>query len=359
MQPFTTNIPKSYLNRSKGRLQVMMVGSVARATGAFFFRRDTRLSVNHPAARETASTGASRLHVRNSSGFSKKLRTQSASSKVTRPSLARIDQISSIPLFLRLWSGHPHFSAGDDQPIVSCSNSVAPVKLGPPGLAKQEEASEKVSFGATLPIRLVLVEDDPRLLDMLADALAAYSDFEVLSCHGSAEEALATADWGRCTILLADLSLPGLGGVELIRQAKAFRPGLIAAAYTVNDQQREVLAAIRAGASGYILKRESLHELVAAITELAAGGAPITPSVASMILDALRNADPDTAAPRLSPREQKVLRLVADGYMQKEIASLLSVSLHTVQSHTKRIYKKLEAKGRLEALAKARLSGLL
>ena len=233
------------------------------------------------------------------------------------------------------------------------------MKLSPPGLAKQEEASQSESFGATLPIRLVLVEDDPRLLSILADALGAYSDFEVLSCHSSAEEALATADWERCTILLADLSLPGLGGVELIRRAKASRPGLIAAAYTVNDQQQEVLAAIRAGASGYILKRESLDRLVEAITELAAGGAPITPSVASMILDVLRNEDLDTAAPRLSPREQKVLRLVADGYMQKEIASLLSVSLYTVQSHTKRIYKKLEAKGRLEAVAKARLSGLL
>ena len=219
--------------------------------------------------------------------------------------------------------------------------------------------SHKESCGAALPIRLVLVEDDPSLLGILADALAAYSDFEVLSCHGSAEEALAIADWERCTILLADLSLPGLGGVELIRQAKASRPGLIAAAYTVNDRQQDVLGAIRAGASGYILKHESLDRLVEAITELATGGAPITPSVASMILDVLRNEDPDTAAPRLSPREQNVLRLVADGYMHKEIASFLSVSLHTVQSHTKRIYKKLEAKGRLEAVAKARLSGLL
>jgi DNA-binding NarL/FixJ family response regulator len=189
--------------------------------------------------------------------------------------------------------------------------------------------------------------------------LGDHSDIEVLSCHGSAEEALAIADWERCTILLADLNLPGLGGVALILRAKASRPGLIAAAYTVNDQQQEVLAAIRAGASGYILKREPLDRLVEAIAELAAGGAPITPSVASMILDVLRNEGSETAAPRLSPREMKVLRLVSDGYMQKEIASLLSVSLHTVQSHTKRIYKKLEAKGRQEALSKARLSGLL
>jgi DNA-binding NarL/FixJ family response regulator len=103
---------------------------------------------------------------------------------------------------------------------------------------------------------VVLVEDDPRLLSILADALGDHSDIEVLSCHGSAEEALAIADWERCTILLADLNLPGLGGVALILRAKASRPGLIAAAYTVNDQQQEVLAAIRAGASGYILKRE-------------------------------------------------------------------------------------------------------
>jgi DNA-binding NarL/FixJ family response regulator len=210
---------------------------------------------------------------------------------------------------------------------------------------------------SSLPIRLILVEDDPRLLGMLAEGLASYSDFEILSSHGSAEDALASADWERCTILLTDLSLPGLGGVELIRRAKTSRPDLIAAAYTVNDQQQEVLGAIRAGASGYILKRESLHGISAAITELASGGAPITPSVACMILDALR--DSDQSSQQLSPKELQILVLVSDGYLHKEIAGLLGVSLHTVHSHTKRIYKKLGAKGRLEALEKARLSGQL
>ena len=92
-----------------------------------------RLSVNQPAARETAFTWASRLQFGNSSRFSKRLRTQSSFSKVTRSSLARIYQISSIPPFFRLWSGHPHFFAGDYQPTVSYSNSAAPVNLNSPG----------------------------------------------------------------------------------------------------------------------------------------------------------------------------------------------------------------------------------
>lgn len=234
------------------------------------------------------------------------------------------------------------------------SGQALPIKRNEASSANQDRAAHRAH-----PIRLVLVEDDVRLLIMLRDALAACPGFEVLSSHHSAEQALANADWGHCTILLTDLTLPGLSGVELIRHAKTIRPKLIAAAYTVNNRRDQVLSAIRAGASGYILKRDSLAEISSAIRELAAGGAPISPSIACMILDELRDSESTASDPQLSHREREVLGLVGDGYAQKEIADFLSISLNTVQTHTKRIYKKLQANGREDALDKARRSGQL
>ena len=224
----------------------------------------------------------------------------------------------------------------------SCDHPVALDRLGDPEAARLQ------------PIRLVLVEDDARLLHTLHEALAAQPAFEILSVHDSAEDALGTADWEHCAILLTDLTLPGLSGVELIHRVATIAPEVTIAAYTVNDQRQEVLSAIRAGASGYILKRHSLAEISAAIRELAAGGAPISPSVGGMILDALRSVDSQPDLPLLSPREAEILRLAADGFQRKEIADQLGLSLHTVHSHTKRIYKKLQVNGRREALAKIR-----
>ena len=206
-------------------------------------------------------------------------------------------------------------------------------------------------------MNLCLVEDNASLLKSLVARLSREPDIRVLSANASAEEALDQCPWGEVDILLADIDLPGISGIELIRRIRENLPAVLPMAFTICEDRATVFAALKAGAFGYVLKGDSPQMLVESLRELALGGSPMSPSIARQVIREFHPADEDGEA--LTAREGAVLKLVAEGRLYKEIAEAFGLSTHTVHSHIKRIYGKLHAHGRTDAVEKAREAGIL
>lgn len=154
-------------------------------------------------------------------------------------------------------------------------------------------------------------------------------------------------------VALVDLGLPGLRGAELISRLRELRPEVACVAYTVYEDPNSVFAALRAGAVGYLVKGESGARLLDSLRTLEEGGAPLTPRVARLILGEFHRIEPCP----LSDRELQVLSALSTGQTYKEVAGFLVVSGHTVHTHVKNIYEKLQVRGRREAVNKARRYG--
>ena len=162
-------------------------------------------------------------------------------------------------------------------------------------------------------------------------------------------------------MLLTDLELPDGNGVELIRELRARAPEALAMVITVLGDDESVLAAVEAGASGYLLKGGPGAQVGPAILELLAGGSPMSASIARAVLRLFRGRGPTEAPPasELTEREQEILRLVAKGFKFAEIAELLAISRHTVKTHVRHIYRKLEVDSRSTAIYEALQLGLV
>ena len=209
-------------------------------------------------------------------------------------------------------------------------------------------------------LRIAIVEDDALLIENLRLLLGGEPGVEWVRAFGSAEDLLQAQP--PMNLLLADIDLPGMSGVELIAVVKAAHPDVNCLAYTVSEDRDTVFAAIKAGACGYILKSSTPRELIEALRQLHAGGAPMSPTVARKVMlqfQQLSRGRLPAAAPDLSDREQEVLRCLERGHSYKEIAAGLQISIHTVHTHLKHIYEKVQADGRAEAIHKARQRGWL
>jgi len=160
-------------------------------------------------------------------------------------------------------------------------------------------------------------------------------------------------------VIILDLGLPGMSGIEGLRRFKETTPSTEIIVFTVFDDRERVFEAICAGASGYLLKSESLDRIVAAVREVKCGGAPMSHEIARSVLDRFSRIKPTRSDIELSTREQDVLRLLADGLTKKEIAANLDLSLHTVDNYLRRIYGKLHVNTLGGAVAKALRDGLL
>lgn len=207
-------------------------------------------------------------------------------------------------------------------------------------------------------LRLLIVEDDALLRENLRLLLDGEPGVRVVAACVSAEEAMACLAREAPDVMLTDLGLPGADGVELIRRAKALRPALDILVLTVSEERESVFAALKAGACGYIVKGATPRELVEGIAELRAGGAPMSPKIARLVIRNFQDAD-GSDEHLLSARERGVLTGISDGRSYKEIAAQLFISPNTVHSHVKRIYEKLHARDKRDALAKARRKGLI
>ena len=159
-------------------------------------------------------------------------------------------------------------------------------------------------------------------------------------------------------MVLCDLGLPGMSGVELIKTLKKSMPAIEFMAHTVFDDRENVFSAIKAGASGYLLKGSSPRELIEALYELYKGGSPMSPKIARRVIHEFQDENIGEQF-ILSHREKAIIKCVEHGMTYKEIAVELSISAHTVHSHIKRIYEKLHAKDREEALSNARKTGMI
>jgi DNA-binding NarL/FixJ family response regulator len=213
---------------------------------------------------------------------------------------------------------------------------------------------------------VLLVEDDRPSREHLAAAIEASPGVSLYACAGTLAEARAALAGGPIDVLVTDLGLPDGSGTELIRELRGRAPAALALVITALGDERTVLAAIEAGASGYLLKDRSFDEVGEALAELLAGGSPITPSIARTVLRRLQReeaaAEPQVAAadaPKLTAREHEVLTLLAKGLSFPETARALGVSAHTVTAHVRHIYGKLEVNSRASAVYEAVGLGLI
>jgi DNA-binding NarL/FixJ family response regulator len=204
-----------------------------------------------------------------------------------------------------------------------------------------------------MTITVSIVEDQEPLRNTLARVINRADGFECVSHHGSAEEALKELPNIRPQVVLMDINLPGMNGVECVRQLKQALPDTQVMMLTVYEDTENIFNALAAGASGYMLKRTPRAELLDAIKEVHRGGSPMTTHIARMVVQSFLKpaAKPEPTA-ELSPREREVLDLLSQGLMYKEIAEKIGVSYETVHTYIRRIYEKLQVRTRTEAVAK-------
>jgi DNA-binding NarL/FixJ family response regulator len=216
-------------------------------------------------------------------------------------------------------------------------------------------AARSPDAAAAQPIRVVIVDDHPVVRDGLRGMLGAHPDFEVVGEAGDGAEALVVAERTRPQVVLMDLRMPGLGGAEAIRQLRARQPEIEVLVLTTYDTDDDVLPAIEAGATGYLLKDVPREELFRAVRAARRGEAVLAPTVAGRLMGRVRK--PEKVG--LSAREREVLALVAKGHNNRDAAAKLFISEATVKTHLLHIYDKLEVNDRAAAVAAAYQQGLL
>jgi DNA-binding NarL/FixJ family response regulator len=204
-----------------------------------------------------------------------------------------------------------------------------------------------------MPINVSIVEDSDKFRETLARVLNRAEGFRCISHYPNAEEALKALPNDKPEVVLMDINLPGMNGVECVRQLKLLIPTIQVMMLTVYEDTENIFNALAAGATGYMLKRTSRDELLEAIKEVHRGGSPMTTHIARKVVLSFQRAAP-AASPteNLSPREQEVLDCLAKGFLYKEIAEKLSISSETVHTYIRRIYEKLQVRTRTEAVAK-------
>lgn len=210
------------------------------------------------------------------------------------------------------------------------------------------------------PIRIAVVEDQTRTREGLAALIGGTAGYRVTGAYGSMEEALPRLQAEPPDILLADIGLPGMSGIEGVRRLKARHPQLQILMLTVFADNEHVFEAICGGASGYLLKDTPPHKLLEALDELQRGGAPMSPEIARKVVRTFQEvAPPRDVEQALGPREREVLGLLAEGHSYKTAAKSLDLSIDTVRFHIRGIYAKLHVHSKSEAVLAALRRGLL
>ena len=203
-------------------------------------------------------------------------------------------------------------------------------------------------------LSIVLVEDERDVREGLALLIHGTPGFQCTGRYGTMEEALARLDVDRPDVLLTDIGLPGISGIEGIALVRKRHPDLPVMALTVFDTDDKVMNALCAGASGYVLKNTPPARLLESLQEVAHGGAPMSPEIARRVVRLFRDFRPAPGATyHFTPQETELLKLLADGHHKKTAAHAMGISVHTVSFHLKHIYEKLQVHSKTEAVAKA------
>jgi DNA-binding NarL/FixJ family response regulator len=211
----------------------------------------------------------------------------------------------------------------------------------------------------TGPITVVVVEDEPKILRSQLNLLRGFDEIDVVGQATSGTDAVERIRALKPDVVLLDLGLPGIDGIEVTKRLRAELPHIEVLIFTIFDDEEKVLAAIRAGASGYLLKGMEAQRIVEAIQEVHKGGSVVQPQLARRLLrhfqrqPSLKNTTP------LSPREQEILVQISKGLSNPQVASTLGVSRATVRTHLEHIYAKLDVSNRTEAVTEGIKKGLI
>ncbi len=206
-----------------------------------------------------------------------------------------------------------------------------------------------------MAISVVIVEDDFKTRDNLQTMLRDAAGFQCVGVFTSGEAALEGVPKLRPDVVLMDINLPKMSGVECTRQLKMLRPECLIVMLTVYDDSDRIFHALQMGASGYLLKRSPADEILRAIQDVKRGGAPMSNYIARKVVQSFqRQGASDKPAENLSKRETDVLGYVAQGYTNKEVAEALGLSVETIHAYLKNIYTKLHVRSRTEAVMKFR-----
>ena len=198
-----------------------------------------------------------------------------------------------------------------------------------------------------------IVEDNDQLRGTLVRLINREEGFRCVSNYPTAEAALEGLPNDKPAVVLMDINLPGINGVECVRRLKQVLPATLVVMLTAYEDTENIFNALAAGAAGYLLKRAPRAELIEAIHEVSKGGSPMTTHIARKVVQSFQRSGPSTqATENLSTREQEVLDYLSQGLMYKEIAEKLGISYETVHTYIRRIYEKLQVRTRTEAVAK-------
>lgn len=230
--------------------------------------------------------------------------------------------------------------------------------------------SDTPSAHAPERLPVILIEDDPSTQEHLARVLSGSPRLELLGCASTANEAYSLLFMTTPRVALIDLGLPDFSGIEIIRWISKNKPDIETLVITAFGDEDHVIRSLEAGASGYLLKDYSSEELESHIVEVANGGSPISPLIARQLLFRMQKPAEQPAGPSaqiteaarhnlITDRELMVIQQVSKGFTVQEIARQMGISNHTVATHVKRIYKKLQVHSRSEAVYEASLLGLL
>jgi len=202
-------------------------------------------------------------------------------------------------------------------------------------------------------IRVSLVEDDDRIRESLILLIDGAENFRVVSAYQKAEDALNDLGIKDPDVVLMDINLPKMNGIECVRKLKAILPNVQIIMLTVFEDNNKIFSALEAGASGFLLKRTPPHELLSAIREVHNGGSPMSAQIARKVVQSFHKPVNDSIqSVQLSDREIEVMDLLVEGFLYKEIAEKLFINVETVHSHLRRIYEKLQVRSWTQAVVK-------
>ena len=205
----------------------------------------------------------------------------------------------------------------------------------------------------TTPIKVAIVDDDEGIRASLAVLIKRASNFRLLGDYPDAESALKEIPQRQPDVVLMDINLPGMKGYECVRQLKAQLPQVQFLMLTVYEDSESLFNSLKAGASGYLLKRTASERLLDAIRDVHAGGSPMTPQLARRVVMFFNQpVKPDSTMAQLTPGEKEFLDQLAKGYAYKEIADRMNISIDTVRSYVRTVYEKLHVHSRTEAVVK-------
>jgi DNA-binding NarL/FixJ family response regulator len=231
--------------------------------------------------------------------------------------------------------------------VVARLNGFIPSSDGAPKIFRQNknQATKKM-------ITIAIIEDQREMRESLAECLGNAPGLRCVGAHATGEDGLRQIPKEKPDVVLMDINLPGMNGIQCVARLKKQLPNLQVLMLTTYDEGDLIFDSLRAGANGYLLKNMPREEMVQAVQQVHAGGAPMSLQVARKVINHFHQAKPGSELEQLTARELDILRLLAKGHMYKEIADQLAISLSTVRTHISAVYEKLHVHSRTEAVIK-------